>query len=79
MSMATLLKMTRGSASQDEVLEMLSAFGVEMEIQPIDQASKQAAIDQTANLTLPEGSKATALCGTLTGGQSFFAILVLPG
>lgn len=78
MSLASLAKMARGTATLDEVLEMFSALGIEMEITKIEQPAKAAALDQIRSISLPDGAKVTGLEATLKGGQKMFAVLVIP-
>ena len=78
MSLAAIAKMARGTATLDEVLEMFSALGIEMEITKFEQPEKAAALDQIRSIALPDGAKVTGLEATLKGGQKMFAVLVIP-
>lgn len=79
MSLAKLAKMARGTASLDEVLEIFSAMGIEMQINPVPHSTKQESFQRLFLTAQPEEAKVTSLEGSLKSGQKIFAILVIPG
>jgi hypothetical protein len=73
--LGTLLKMARGGVGVDELAEILSAMGIDMEITPLPRPEGQ--IDELTNLASIPDSKAVLLSGRMKGGERIRAVLIL--
>ncbi len=80
LNLMKLTKAARGGMGLDEMLEMLSSIGVQMDVQPLDMKTVggQDEFKTLAGVSLSPGAKVVKLSATLAGGAPLQAIMVLP-
>lgn len=69
------MKAARGAASLEELLEMLSAVGIDAEVKPVTESAELAPMIAALNR---KGAQAHLMNARLKGGQPMLAFFVLP-
>lgn len=75
MNLGKLFKAAKGAASLEEMLEMLSALGIEAEVKPVNTNAEGQAFAAAA---AQPGAALFHMKAKLKGGQPMLAFFVLP-
>ena len=73
--LGTLAKMAKGGMGLDEIAEMLSAMGMEMELSPLIPGGGQ--LEETARAVASPGAQSVCVSGKLKGGAELRGVLIL--
>lgn len=80
LSIGMIKKLSGGNVGPDEIAELLSSMGIDLEVQHIDEADMPAAFQDAAIRTRTPGAGVIRLSGKLKNGDRLDALMVVqPG
>ena len=80
MNLVKVAKAMRGGLQPDQMLEMLSGLGVEVNFSPLDMQTLQAADEfkVLAGAALEPGAKVIKMSASMPDGKPLLAVMVFP-